>query len=104
MRQFFLVAFALSIVSNFAQNALPNLRPPYAPQPVDNYFNQQWHLENRDQDGLHIGPDLNVRGAWQATKGEGVIIAVVDDGVELTHRDLAENSLPELHFDFELGV
>lgn len=94
----------LSVLAVFAQNALPNPRPPYAPQPIDNYFTNQWYLDNRDRDGIRIGADLNVRGAWARTKGEGVIVAIVDDGVELTHRDLASNAVAELHYDFELEI
>src|ERR1041384_2708236 len=95
----FLCAFNALIVS--AQNALPSLRPPYAPRPTDHYFTNQWHMENRDQDGDRVGADLNARGAWTATRGEGVIVAVCDDGVDFQHRDLAPNLLPALSFDFE---
>lgn len=94
----------LNAFAVFAQNALPNLRPPYAPLPADNYFTNQWYLDQRDRDGVRIGADLNVRGAWTRTKGEGVTVAIIDDGVELTHRDLAANAVAELHYDFELSI
>src|SRR5688500_4552622 len=87
-----------------AQNALPNLRPPYAPRPTDRYWEHQWHLENRNVNGQRRGPDLNVRGAWERTKGEGVIVAIVDDGVELAHPDLAANSAGDFHFHFNTGT
>jgi hypothetical protein len=87
-----------------AQNSLPNLRPQYAPRPADRYFTNQWYLDQRDGDGVRFGADLNARGAWTRTKGEGVIVAIVDDGVELAHRDLAPNALQELHYDFERNV
>lgn len=93
--------FALSALTVLAQNALPNLRPPYfAPPPTDPYFRSQWHLENRDEDGARIGADLNARGAWSRTQGAGVIVAVIDDGVEVTHPDLAANAVADLHYDF----
>jgi subtilisin family serine protease/subtilisin-like proprotein convertase family protein len=104
MRLASVMFLALNGLAVFAQNALPNLRPPYFPKPADNYFTNQWHLERRDFDGVRTGPDLNVRGAWSLTKGEGVIVAVCDDGIEFTHRDLAANILPELSFDFDLGI
>jgi subtilisin family serine protease len=94
----------LNALAVFGQNALPNLRPPYAPMPADRYYTNQWHLEQRDPDGVRFGADLNVRGAWERTKGEGVIVAIIDDGVDLAHRDLATNGVPEFHFDFELSV
>lgn len=99
---FFLLA--VNLIGVFAQNALPNSRPPYAPQPRDNYYTNQWYLEQRDPDGLRVGADINARGAWQRTKGEGVIVAIIDDGVDLAHRDLATNGVPEFHFDFEQSI
>ncbi len=36
--------------------------------------------------------------AWQKTKGEGVKIAVLDTGCDLTHPDLASNLLPGKNF------
>ena len=55
----------------------------YAPPPNDPYFTNQWPLEYRATNGAPLGPDLNVRAAWPLSRGEGVTIAVVDDGVEL---------------------
>src|SRR5437773_813604 len=92
--------WALSCSSILAQNALPNPRPPYAPRPTDKYWGKQWYLDNRNAQGARVGPDLNPRGAWQRAKGEGVVVAIVDDGVEAGHRDLKANRVPELDFDF----
>src|ERR1051325_3303666 len=104
MRLATLFLFALNVLVVSAQNALPTPRLPYAPLPTDSYYTNQWYLEQRDVDGVRVGPDLNVRGAWNKTKGEGVVIALCDDGVEMTHHDLAANMLPDLSFDFEIGV
>jgi len=43
------------------------------------------NLENRDANGTLLGVDLNLRAAWPVTRGAGTVIAVADDGVELTH-------------------
>lgn len=104
MRLAFLFLLALNVLTSSAQNALLTLRPPYAPRPTDRYFTNQWHLDQRDADGVRYGVDLNARGAWTETTGEGVIVAVCDDGVDFAHRDLASNLLPALSFDFELGT
>lgn len=73
---------------------------PYAPRPNDPLFQNQWHLENRGADGAALGADLNVRAAWPFTHGEGVTIAVCDDGFELDHPDLASRAQHTNHFTF----
>ena len=56
------------------------------PQIIDSLYGCQWHLNNRD------GEDINVDSVWAGgNKGEGVNIAVVDDGMDYTHGDLAGN-------------
>lgn len=94
-------AFTILTVVSWGQNALPNPRPPYAPHPTDRYWEEQWYFDHRGEDGIRFGPDINVRGAWERTRGEGVIIAIANDAVDLAHRDLAANQVPEFHYDFE---
>ncbi len=83
------------------------LNSPYAPKPTDPLFSNhgngadwQANLENRDTNGVPLGPDLNVRSAWPITEGEGVTMALADDGVELDHPDLAERTAGAPHFNF----
>ena len=46
----------------------------------------QWHLDSPE------GVDVNVEAAWaQGVTGEGVNVAVVDDGMYYTHEDLRDN-------------
>ncbi|MFO0601347.1 MAG: S8 family serine peptidase [Myxococcaceae bacterium] len=53
---------------------------------ADPYFSEQWHLANAAQEGI------NVQATWTAgVKGEGVKVAVVDEGVDLNHEDLHQN-------------
>ncbi len=64
----------------------------YAPAPNDPFFSGQWHLEDRDPTtAVPVGFDLNVRAAWPVTRGEGVVVADADDGMDMTHPDLAAN-------------
>lgn len=51
----------------------------------------QWHLRNTGQNGATAGMDVNVVPAWDSYKGSGVRIAIVDDGLEVTHPDLSPN-------------
>lgn len=76
----------------------------FASRPNDPYFISQWHLENRDPAGSPLGPDLNVRAAWAVTRGEGVVIAQGDDGMELTHTDLAARAVGMPHFNWVTGT
>jgi subtilisin family serine protease len=72
----------------------------YAPAPNDPRFAEQWNLENRGADGNLAGPDLNVRAAWPATRGDGVVVAVADEGFQLDHPELATQQSSDLHFNF----
>jgi subtilisin-like proprotein convertase family protein/subtilisin family serine protease len=73
----------------------------YGPAPNDAYWTNLWHLENLDVHAARLGIDINARGAWSVSRGAGVNIAIVDDGVELAHPDLANRAAAELHWNFE---
>ena len=45
----------------------------------------QWHLKKTVINGKTIDPDANVEAAHKISKGAGVIIAVIDDGVDIDH-------------------
>lgn len=61
--------------------------------PNDPLFPDQWHLKNTGQSGRESaglpGEDLNVSLAWNVATGRGVRIAIVDDGLDIHHEDLA---------------
>lgn len=79
-----------------------SLHSAYAPLPRDRYFARQWHLENAPagSDVLGVRADVNARSAWAVTRGEGILIANVDDGVDRTHPELASNYAPEFERNF----
>lgn len=58
-------------------------------------YYSQWGLKNTGQNckPTGIGRDINVEPAWSFSTGKGIIVAVVDDGVQLNHPDLANNLL-----------
>ena len=66
-------------------------------------FNDQWYLKNTGQRGAP-GIDINVTPVWAEYTGRGVIVAVNDDGMDLTHPDLVANLLPALTFDAAAGT
>lgn len=50
---------------------------------------RQWHLKNMGGDSVSkAGSDINVEKAWESTKGEGVIVAVIDTGFDTGHDDI----------------
>ena len=51
----------------------------------------QWHLRNSGQNGSSAGFDVNVTDVWDSLRGQGITIAIVDDGLEVSHPDLAAN-------------
>lgn len=66
-----------------------------SPLTSDPLYGCQWYLRNP------AGPDINVEGVWaEGTKGEGVNIAVVDDGMFFGHEDLMANVNQSLNYDY----
>ncbi|MGH8602670.1 MAG: S8 family serine peptidase, partial [Gammaproteobacteria bacterium] len=57
--------------------------------PTDPSYGQQWHLNNTGQDGGTAGADISAEEAWDMTRGTGIRVAVVDNGFDVDHPDLA---------------
>ena len=64
------------------------LQPVPMGVPNDPMIPDQWHLINTGQHNSVPGVDLNITGAWDRYNGSGVLIRVVDDGMDTTHEDL----------------
>ena len=78
--------------------------------PLNNpLYSRQWHLNNTGQNGGTAGIDVNVELAWGqdaengGTLGRGVIIAIVDDGLQRTHPDLQANYRADASYDYNFG-
>ena len=56
--------------------------------PNDANFDDQWHLQNTGQTGGNAGEDANITTAWDDYRGNGVVIGIVDDGLDWNHADL----------------
>src|SRR5690606_25799662 len=52
-------------------------------------FPQQWHLDTTTINGHLIEAHAHVASAWELSRGEGVVIAVIDDGVDIDHEEFA---------------
>ncbi len=68
--------------------------------PNDTFLSQQWHLENLGQDRGTPGIDARLKTAWDLATGIGVRLAIIDDGLEATHPDLAPRFRADLSHDF----
>ncbi len=62
-------------------------------KPMQPYYPNQWGLNNIDQYGEIVGIDINAPEAWAIATGIGAKVAVLDEGVDLTHPDLVNNLL-----------
>jgi len=67
-------------VQQFSRDHVPN----------DPLFTNQWHLRNTGQGGGVLGADARLVNAWNTERGNGsAVIAIIDDGVQLSHPDFA---------------
>ncbi|CCK70746.1 kexin KEX2 KNAG_0F00770 [Huiozyma naganishii CBS 8797] len=63
----------------------------------DPNFEKQWHLINAN----YPGNDVNVKDVWYGNvTGSGVVVAIVDDGVDYENPDIADNFCAEGSWDF----
>ena len=78
-------------VSNSAGSASAEMNFTINTDPLAAY---QWHLINTGQDAFSTtlpvaGNDINVKGAWASgVTGKGVIVNVVDSGLEIAHPEI----------------
>jgi hypothetical protein len=75
----------------YAEPAIVNRFAPQAIDPVDEQFAQEWHIDSEELlvPDVVQNADARIRSAWAATKGSRqIVVAVLDDGFDLTHPDL----------------
>ncbi|KAI0983309.1 hypothetical protein GJ496_007958 [Pomphorhynchus laevis] len=69
--------------------------------PNDPLYQKQWYLKNDGSSGGAKGLDLNVQGAWKlGFTGRNVTVAILDDGIDYTHKDLYKNYYHEASYDY----
>ncbi len=72
--------------------AAPNFHSQVVKESSDPLFAHQWPLRNSGLNGGTVGADVNAPGAWtNATGSPEIVIAILDDGVQLGHPDLSGN-------------
>jgi len=66
-------------------------------EPNDAQFDQQWQYINTGQDGGTPGADIDMDLAWDVTtggvtaNGDTIVVAALDDGIDLNHADFEDN-------------
>ncbi len=71
-----------NFISEARKAALPN----------DVLIKEQWHLHNTGQGGGKPEEDVSASEAWDITTGSpDIVIAIIDDGVDIDHPDLKAN-------------
>lgn len=85
----------LKIANRLAEEAVvdyaePNLVNRFQASfiPPDGYFRRQWHLSARNGAQLLAEASVDAPEAWDVTRGRrAVVVAVIDDGFDLSHPD-----------------
>ena len=63
----------------------------------DPEYPNQWHLK-------HTFPGLSVEGAWKlGYTGKGVVVSIIDDGLDSSHPELQEAYASEYSYDVIRG-
>ncbi len=52
---------------------------------------QQWHLKPTSVGGVSVNAHANVEAAHLTTRGEGITIAIIDDGVDIDHPEFGSS-------------
>ena len=69
--------------------------------PADPRLYSQWHFINTGQQGGTPGCDVHVQQAWDIETGDtNVIVAIMDEGVQLSHPDLQQNIAYKKSYNF----
>ncbi len=88
-------AFEEASYPEFLENCQAATSALNDPQISDSLYGCQWHLQNQS------GEDINVEPVWaEGITGEGINIAVVDDGMDFIHEDLRDNVNTSLNHDY----
>ncbi|MBT0551252.1 S8 family peptidase [Riemerella anatipestifer] len=78
---------------NEVEFAEPNFIRLLVPHTNDPYFNSQWAIKNQGYNNGIFGADMKVEDAWNYSTGNGIKVAIIDEGVDLNHPDLLPNLL-----------
>jgi len=83
----------------------PYFAPGTANGTSEGYYGQ-WHLINQmPLSAKNAGLDVNIQGAWaRGLTGEGVIIGIIDEGVQGQHPDLKDAFVNKYSWDYSKSL
>ncbi|XP_022108498.1 neuroendocrine convertase 1-like [Acanthaster planci] len=68
----------------------------------DPLYEEEWYLNGDYKEQRGMQPDMNVRQLWEkGITGKGVVVSIVDDGLEVAHSDIAKNYDPLASWNFK---
>lgn len=69
--------------------------------PEDPRYDEQWHYHNTGQQNGTPDADIDLPEAWDIEKGNAnVIVAIIDEGIQFSHVDLAANMWSGIGYNF----
>ena len=71
-------------------------------EPNDPFYvsGDQWYLDNDGSNNGNAGIDINPQTVWEDYAGDGVIIGIIDDGLDYNNPDLSPNFLDSFSYDY----
>ena len=75
----------------YAEPDFIRLMKPQAVSTNDPHFESQWSIKNEGYLNGTQDADMDVDLAWSHSTGEGIKVAIIDEGVDLNHPDLSTN-------------
>ncbi len=71
-------------------------------EPNDYYYESgdQWYLDNNGLNNGTTGVDINVESAWNEFTGNGIVIGIIDEGIDYNNPDLSPNFLNSDSYDY----
>ncbi|MBF0297083.1 MAG: S8 family serine peptidase [Oligoflexia bacterium] len=100
-------SFSCSLPKNVKKIAIAEaLVSATATAGMDPLYSYQWHLRNSGKhdgliEGIVAGEDINVTSVWdEGNKGDDILVAVVDDGLQIKHPDLVDNIKNNLSWNY----
>jgi len=73
-------------------------------QPNDPFWEQMWYMHCDQEDSTSCSSSMRITEAWKAGyRGNGVVVTILDDGIESSHPDLHANYDYQASIDINQG-